>query len=518
MTKLTNAETLEFFSRHNIVEDIAGIIFDGKIQRKKFEQYFSEQKSDPLYKEIDIKDIINVFNGHRSTLWNIGESEEIASTVYHVSRFINDVLSIKGLDRLHNINYVNTEWGILTNYDFEKDKPCYTRDHFMHQYNNALLVYELLYANKIYKNHIIKALKNDIPTARYINSILSSEKNEKDKEVIQSIIILKTLFISAFFHDIGYPIKHYFDMSAKMDKYMPYLHIIDSRNRMEFIELKYVLADSYLFRTRDIEEIEKRFKKGDHGALSAICLLLNYYSTGTIHQLSEEDKCAIELSASVIYMHTFGLDEIKDSWEFDECPIEFIFHVIDDIQEWSRFNISIDRRHNTLYSTSGKAVIRYEGNKKYRSHSLKTDESLCDYKCGSKFDYKKLVINKICDDVNIEYISDQKINIYLNYDKEKMIDAQKLVDEIGGDHYYKFRLKELNRLDELLANNPELKIELGYPLKKEYAKYIKDNTGEDEFNIKDAIYKKLLDMEIDYEDEKAYDMYVINRMKNSKNV
>lgn len=52
------------------------------------------------------------------------------------------------------------------------------------------------------------------------------------------------------------------------------------------------------------DEIRKKYEKNDHGCLSAISFLMNFYFSGSIYSLDSKKQCIVEMAAVAIYKHT----------------------------------------------------------------------------------------------------------------------------------------------------------------------------------------------------------------------
>ncbi len=373
-----------------------------------------------------------------------------------VLEFLQHVVQVDGADRLFSKHFYDIEWNMFLEADFEKSEMKVYRDHFVHQIRNAYLGYYLIWEIGLYKNIEYAVHKyGSTGFSQYINIYKSKELNSDDRKIFYQKVIMKTWFLSALFHDIGYPLAYHQRYSARMDKYMPYLRVLDNRRQMDFIELSALLSDTYLFKMVDYEELKLKYERFDHGMLSAICLLLNYYHTGAIHRLSNSDRCSIELAAYAIFVHTRNYS-IQGNLEknirpiFVEDPIAYLLRLCDDLQEWARVYFIVGENSNVLICDKCKKTVEKQEN---------SDIYRC--KCGNTFkkitsiNYRKINLVEVCKKLTIED-DGKKIIFKLDYDLLKLMEVIKI-----DEQYAKYRVKELSNLKKLLTDQallPEIDI------------------------------------------------------------
>lgn len=383
-------------------------------------------------------------------------SEMYISIIEKMREFVSGILHITGLECFFRQHYYNIEWNMYMEEDFEKSKWSFYQDHFLHQIRNAYLGYELLWGNDELSliDTVLECYKQERNSdfASYINTCLR-ESAEKDEKAIR-ILLFKTWFISALFHDIGYPLAHFSRLESQIETYMPYFQCFNRHSRSFFLELKSLLADSYLFSTVSYDELEKRYLKNDHGMLSALCLLLNYYRTGTIHSLNAIDRCSIELGAFSIFVHTnkYGIQkENKIGLEyyrplFAQNPMAFLLRLCDALQEWHRMHFLIGNNSNILVCNKCfSALIPDEDKINYR---CKCGEQL---KRIAQFNYRAINLVEVCRSLELELDQEKAISVRLNYDKFKLMEVA-LIDE----QYAKYKHNQLLNLEKLLVNQSYL--------------------------------------------------------------
>ena len=400
---------------------------------------------------------INYFQMERN-LWMIyGDEEkcEIYLTLFDKMRkFVANILQVPGLSRLFSQHYYNIEWNMYTEPKFDKNRWSLYRDHFVHQIRNAYMGYELLWGTEgfflidTFIRCYHKEQSGDF--ASFINTFIEEDVSEEEREKIVRTIFFKAWFISALFHDIGYPLAHFNRYEKQIVNYMPYFHCISSHTRTDFLDIKALLADSYLFQEVPEEELRRRYLKDDHGMLSALCLLLNYYHTGTIHSINKIDRCSIELAAYSIFAHTnsYGIqqEEKRNSTYyrpvFWKNPLAFLLRVCDDLQEWERVYFLIGNNKNILICEECFSTIIAD---------LDRENYRC--KCGknlkkiTQFGYRKLNLVSVCQYMQIEWIEEGCICVNLDYDKLRLIEA------VSIHHgYAKYRYQELKNLEKLLVD------------------------------------------------------------------
>ncbi len=389
------------------------------------------------------------------------ETCEIYITLFDKMRtFVTDVLQVPGLGRLFSQHYYNIEWNMYTEAKFDKNRWSLYRDHFVHQIRNTYMGYELLWGKEGFSliegfmECYRKEPEGDF--ASFINTFL--EEADKEQEQAVRTVFFKAWFISALFHDIGYPLAHFNRYEKQIAAYMPYFRCISSHTRTDFLDVRALLADSYLFQTVPEEELKKRYLSDDHGMLSALCLLLNYYHTGSIHSINKIDRCSIELAAYSIFAHTntYAIQKAEGNRTFYrpvfwKNPLAFLLRVCDDLQEWERVYFLIGKNTNILICKNCFSAVTADSDKiNYRCGCGKNMEKI------TQFSYRKINLVSVCQRMEIEKTKDGCVSVFLDYDKMRLIEAVSI-----HRGYARYRYQELKNLEKLLVNQksfPYMKI------------------------------------------------------------
>lgn len=309
-------------------------------------------------------------------------------------KFIGNFVGIEGIDRLFRDSYFDFEWMMHLEYNRDKQDYSYYRDHYIHQIKNMYEMLVLLDEHgfmekciEVYKRstglvaqYIRRSVREQVRGAeqaerQLFESIVDGENkkrgsnggvksysqvnlaeivNQKIEEYCYRYILHSAAIIAALVHDIGYPIAYMFRTTKTLHKFLPlseaFIHINDAMPHLEEI-----LQESLLYKTTNTNQIAKRIKdKQNHGAISAVILLSQYYESGAIYHLRPIERMAIELAALVIYNHTLHYGYITKEKEeiyrniFDENPLSYLFRLCDDIQEWGRVYFDISKKSNFM--------------------------------------------------------------------------------------------------------------------------------------------------------------------------
>lgn len=313
--------------------------------------------------------------------------------MYHLTekKIIHQYLGIPMLDKMFDEDYFNFEWDMHVGQNFKEHRNDYNRDHFLHQVRNLVMMFNLLNDENIKLYQIIKSISpsvHSLPSKegkvpeymkkkeqQFFSYVFNQKKYQFDcfledyKAIIGSVddedylheyytkyVIFASTFLSALFHDMGYPICHFLEVRHRVSDYNPYLYMFTHNSVDSFDQLFSKMNDSLLFTIVSREEIKSRLninkkRKYDHGVYSAIAFLLPFYESGLINTLSPEKQCAIEIASIAIYNHTASYNCIKFSENnnyyqpvFRQNPVSFLLRFCDDLQEWDRryFEISTD--------------------------------------------------------------------------------------------------------------------------------------------------------------------------------
>lgn len=399
------------------------------------------------------------------------DAEKQIALTDQIMLFLQEYVGIEGLEELLSSNYTTIENNIFFETKEETGEAMRTREHNKHQFRNVYLGSVLL-LNCGFLETVCECIKKeDSMLSLYIKSQVNREqKLQSTKQGDSSLkeVIYKSYFLAALFHDIGYPLAYYMRVNKQMMNFLPYMKVISSKSLTDFNEINVLLSDSLLFHYIDADIIRKRFNDYDHGVLSAVSFLLQFYTAGKIYSLSPIDRCIIEISAIAIYRHTEKYK--KNRIIFAEDPISYMVRMVDDLQEWQRFSLLIDSKHNYLKCLNCGKMINPEND------SLKY---ICD---GCKEEFEKITsiqnrkVNyiSVCDKLEIALENDEKQNsaldIYICYNPYKQIEIM-LTDYKS----MKYRRDDLIKLEELFQYQKYLpQIKLHYCLSNNPIKLINE--------------------------------------------
>lgn len=437
--RIINDETMyDYF--HNLSENLPDFL---RVKRKDERGKRAWQKSLTSYNFEQIYET-------RKALYSESEVCSELCMMDDILHIFQEYFQIPGIDRLLVNNYGALENDIFLEYDGESGAPKRIREHYKHQYRNVYLgsVFMLDYG-------FLDAMTNCIMQSRTIVASYIKAQTEGDETAVKRVLY-QSYFISAMFHDIGYPLDFFMRKVKQIHKYAPFYKIISSNVKEEFAELRASLAGSLLFELVSGEKIEEKYNRNDHGCLSALSFLLNFYSTGSIFTLDEKERCMVEMAALAIYRHT---DKLKNDYiVFEEDPLSYLVRLCDDLQEWERFLLNINEKHNYLKCAKCGGIVHAKGNI---------------YECGCGARYEKItdIINKkvnyisLCNHLHLDYDEREKeLEIYLEFDSYKQIEI--LLDDYVAvikrkkdldivKNYLKFqKFMPKVRLRENLSNNP----------------------------------------------------------------
>lgn len=315
---------------------------------------------------------------------------------------------IPGIDRLLVNNYGALENDIFLEYDSRNGLPKKIREHYKHQYRNVYLGSLLLLEYGFLEAMSDCIRQSDSIVAHYIKAQMEGNEVDIKKALYQAYLI------AAMFHDIGYPLDYFMRKAEQIHQYPPFYKIISSHIKTEFMELRAMLAGSLLFQIVPEERIKGKYNRNDHGCLSAISFLLNFYSSGSIYMLDNRDRCVVETAALAIYRHT---DQLSDNCLiFEEDPLSFMVRLCDDLQEWERFLLVINEKHNYLKCMKCGSTIKAAG-KKYYCNCGESYEKITDI-ANKKVNYINL-----CNQLVLHYNEEDKsLEIRLDFDHYKQLE------------------------------------------------------------------------------------------------
>lgn len=410
------------------------------------------------------------------------------------NKIINQYINIDGLERMFSEKYIDFEWDMHLGIDYKKHKMNFYRDHFVHQIRNAYCMHILLEEFGFHKI-IERTLRNqnNSKISQFVSKYVGKQRmrgyyNDKEEMEIYNTedfyyknVIYMASYMSALFHDIGYPEVSNTINQRRITEYIANLYNAETSG-YNYLRLNALLQNSLLFRVVPFDEIQKRLTKDkpDHGALSAIVFLLNFYENGAIHGLPYYKKCAVELAALAIYNHTnhYCYDGKMEEGDYVRCvftlnPISYLLRLCDDMQEWDRIYFELSNKSNLILCRTCKTpIIR----KKRKGSSEKGIKYFYVYNCnyaavkdknGEKeisengvfqpifeynrnFPYRRIFNISVCQNLMIEKIEDV-LCFTLEYELDKLLHIAYL-----NPDYARYRIKELNQFKRLLDFQKEL--------------------------------------------------------------
>ena len=438
---------------------------------------------------------------------------------------LNKYVAIDGLSRLYDERYIEFEWDMHSRMDFSGHTISYYRDHFIHQLRDCYMLLELLDDSNVYNK--VYRIMNDITQSKvskffcenlqrvlydfdekssygkllhkiYLDSKTSGDFNNYVKKIYSKYIITASAIVASLFHDIGYPIVHYFRYQKRLLKFAPSVYMLINGDKSSSEKIAALLSQSLLFQVVGKDEI---FSGDDdnHGAFSAIALLLHFYETGLIYSLPAEKKVVIELAALAIYNHTINYQAIKDPErketykydyfcpQFNLNPISFLLRLCDDAQEWERTYFEISSTPTIMYCKNCLTPlkkIKEEKNERYYCKCCNNKKNryksfrLKDTEFDRRVIYNVTPSRKLTLCSNLEGYFDSLIFDF-NYDLFKLLRMCSV-----GTTYAKQRTKELNYIKTLVEGQ-----DIGY----KNGIFIKFFMSNNPIFIKSYIIKKLID-------------------------
>ncbi len=227
---------------------------------------------------------------------------------------------------------------------------------------------------------------------------------------------------------------------------------------------KALLNNSWLFQTVAHEEIRKKYERNDHGCLSAISFLMNFYFSGSIYSLDGRKQCIVEMAAVAIYKHTNDYNN-NNRMLFNQDPLSYFLRMCDDLQEWQRFLVCIEEKHNYLQCVECGKIIRPTGK----------DDSIYECKCGKQFqkitqmENKKMNYIDICSGMRLKG-DEQKLHIYLQYDCYRLLEL--LLSDYEAVIYRDKGLRDVENMLQFQNYLPDM--ELHYFLSNNPAEIIEE--------------------------------------------
>ncbi len=434
-------------------------------------QYFQDRAKD-IFKELCgqeqpyvlmqfTADAISDISRSLQVFYSSEEAKEEICLIDNILQILNGYIGIEGMENLLINNYSSIENAIFLEHS-SSGNPRMIREHYKHQFRNAYLGLEMLEDAGIDKSVETCILKEENEYACYIMDCIRGDIEEHIFEEIHiekilKEIVYKSYFVAALFHDIGYPLAYYFRVSEEIQQFTPFFKIVSPTVKTPFSEIKALLNNSLLFRTVDAREIRKKYERNDHGCLSAISFLMNFYFSGSIYSLGkgEKNRCIVEMAAVAIYKHTDKYGNGK-RMIFSQDPISYLVRICDDLQEWQRFMVLIEDTHNYLLCPNcGKIICAEEKDNR-------------EYGCGcgrrfrkiTKLKNKKMNYVDTCDFLRLSVEntkSEKKIVIHFNYDYYSQIEL--LLNNYTGVVYREKGLRELGAMLQYQKYLPQIELQ-----------------------------------------------------------
>lgn len=388
------------------------------------------------------------------------------------NKIICKYLNIEGLERLFNEKYMEFEWNMHLGIDYKGHKRNYYRDHFIHQIRNAYMMHILLNDFRFYQ-YVDWALQDGSGVANYVQKSIrlqTSARGSYSADFYMRNIIYMASYIGALFHDIAYPECSNMQVQKRINEFMPSLYNIEI-SELNWNKTYAVLQNSLLFKIVDNNKIHNKVmaEKPDHGALSAIIFLLNFYENSAIYHMEPYKKCALELGALAMYTHTdtYGsnMNAASARISFRMNPISYLLRICDDLQEWDRIYFEIISQSRCVICSKCKTPLimkRRNGRKEYICNCCAgnaNDDSMRStfmslFQNEADFSYRRVYNVTVCDALKIseeDPTGRRKIIFDLEYNLFKLLHIALL-----SNTYAAYRIKELNKVKQLLEFQGEL--------------------------------------------------------------
>lgn len=485
--KMNQRTMLEYYQQFDPIEKKYKMYFD-LCKECDHDEFFEKcyfYESNRQFSELTKKEFGDIY----ANLKLVYENEELTEEIIQIydlvyDKVINQYLNIDGMERLFSENYINFEWEMHLGIDYSGHSMKFYRDHFIHQVRDAYCMDMLLqhgYADKI------KSILGDEGSSKisryvckYINQQLeckgevflpeSGTEETRRRFYLENIIYMSS-YMSALFHDIGYPEVANMQSGRNILAYIANVYNFGS-GHIDFDRIITVLQNSLLFRAVSPKEIRKRIEgeKIDHGAVSALMFLLHFYENGAIYGLEPYKKCAVEIAGLAIYNHTNSYAYLLDKKDMGKAlyyksafalnPISYLLRISDDLQEWDRIYFEISAGANIiLCNKCHTPIVRREWkeendvyylcncNKKDVERRKKTTGVFETVFRRGSFPYRRLYNVTVCEELRFWTYEDEKKHVFeLNYDLERLLYVAYI-----NPSYAKYRIKELNMLKKMFV-------------------------------------------------------------------
>ena len=334
--------------------------------------------------------------GAKKLLYSEADAGRQICLLETLEKFLHEYIGIRGLEELLINNYGEIENSIFLEHDTEGN-PRNIREHAKHQIKNAYLGSILLLECGYLPDMAKKICQEQSPITRHLlYEVRRGLQGSEEKEALKKLeeLVYKIFIVASLLHDIGYPLAYYLRSAKQMTEYPPYLKILRPTVKTEFADIKSSLLDSWLFRFVDADKIQEKYLADDHGVLSALSLLMHFYHNGRIYTLNQEERCIVEMAAVAVYHHT---DRFPAGMRmvYLTDPISYMVRLCDDMQEWDRFKLIINKKHNFLQCGQCGRLIREK-------------DGMYQCKCGQGYEKITLIQNRklnyicLCDELKIK--------------------------------------------------------------------------------------------------------------------
>ncbi len=485
--KINQEEMLKYYHGFDPIEKKYRIYFSKLKKEKKekahssFYQKFYNYECCRQLSELTKKEFGDIYANLKLIYADERLTEEIIE-IYDLvyDKVINQYLNIDGMERLFSEKYINFEWEMHLGIDYAGHSMNFYRDHFIHQVRDAYSMDILLQHGYDKKIKCILGDEGSSKIARYVckhimqqmecNDNVKDFLGEKErKDFYLENIIYMSSYMSALFHDIGYPEVANMQSGRSILAYIANVYNFGS-GYIDFDKIFTVLQNSLLFRVVSPSEVRKRIEeeKIDHGAVSALMFLLHFYENGAIYGLEPYKKCAVEIAGLAIYNHT---NTYSDIFEKDDAkkalyqrsvfllnPISYLLRICDDLQEWDRIYFEISGNANIiLCNKCHTPIVRREWlerndvyylcNCNNKENKMKESGVFETAFRRRSFPYRRLYNVTVCRELVLA--SDETGNrcfFRLCYDLERLLYVAYI-----NPSYAKYRIKELNQLKKMFV-------------------------------------------------------------------
>lgn len=486
--EITTEKMLQFFRNFDVIEHKYQLKEKELSAEAYYDRYNELSREEDYYQfsELTRIDYGDALSNLELIYGGVQQSEEIVELFDLVrKKIIFEYLNIDGLERLFSEKYIDFEWDMHLGIDYKDHKMKFYRDHFVHQIRNAFCMHKMLEqlewdekigsvllnsGNSKISSFVCKCIGQQMLEGNFIGK--DYKEYNCEKFYCRNLIYMSS-YMAALFHDIGYPEVTNAQNQKRIVEYIANLYNTESSG-YNYSRLHALLQNSLLFRVVPFDEIRDRLagNKTDHGALSAVIFLLDFYENGAIHGLMPIKKCAVELAALAIYNHTNKYrynnnirvgEYVRIS--FTDNPISYLLRICDDLQEWGRIYFELSRRSNLIICSkcktpivrtkneSGKWYYRCNCNQDGKGDTIENSvfEPLFDY--DTNFFYRRIYNVTVCEKLLIEAIDDDMLKFSLKYDLQRLLHIAYI-----NPQYAKFRIMELNNFKKLLDNQRGLPV------------------------------------------------------------